>query len=148
MTFWILPWNKEVYDLPQCLEDFGFVEWRQKNKLAVDDIVYLYCSTPVKQIMYMMRVSKINISKEDSINDEYLYNYRYPIKETDFYTRLEPIAKAQDNNPELSYSKLQKLGIKSQIQGGIRVPEILLSHLLKNFNAVYDDLTQSFIEGY
>ena len=65
MTFWILPWNKEVYNLPQCLIDFGYVEWRQQNKLAVDDIVFLYCSSPVRQIMYMMKaLEQILLSQE------------------------------------------------------------------------------------
>lgn len=26
VTYWILPWNREVYDLPGSLRDFGFVE--------------------------------------------------------------------------------------------------------------------------
>lgn len=99
MKYWILPWNKEVYNLPQCLIDFGFVEWRQQNKLAVGDIVFLYCSSPVRQIMYMMRVSKVNIPYSDSINDEYLFNYGYKLKETDLYSRFEPIAKASESNP-------------------------------------------------
>ena len=147
MTFWILPWNKEVYNLPQCLIDFGYVEWRQQNKLAVDDIVFLYCSSPVRQIMYMMRVTKVNIPFSDSINDEYLFNYGYKLKETDLYSRFELIAKTSDHNPELSYSRLRELGLTSQLQGGIKVPNYLLSHILENFDVIFDDLTHSYTEG-
>lgn len=149
MTFWILPWNKDVYNLPQCLIDFGVVEWRQQNKLAVGDIVFLYCSNPVCQIMYMMQVSKINIPFSDTItiNDEYLFNYRYKLKETDLYSRFETIVKASNNNPELSYSRLRELGLTSHLQGGIKVPESRLSHILDNFDVVFDDLTHTFTEG-
>lgn len=147
MTYWILPWNKDVYDLPQCLIDFGFVEWRQQNKLTVGDVVFLYCSSSVRQIMYMMRVSKIDIPYSDSINDEYLFNYRYNLKETDLYSRFEMIAQASRNNRELSYSRLRELGLTSHLQGGIKVPEGLLSHILENFDVVFDDLTCTYTEG-
>lgn len=147
MTYWILPWNKDVYNLPQCLIDFGFVEWRQQNKLAVGDIVFLYCSSPVRQIMYMMRVSKIDIPYSDSINDEYLFNYGYKLKETDLYSRFEMIAQASRNNHKLSYSRLRELGLTSQLQGGIKVPEGLLSHIIENFDVVFDDLTCTYTEG-
>lgn len=147
MTYWILPWNKNVYNLPQCLIDFGYVEWRQQNKLAENDIIFLYCSSPVRQIMYMMRVCKVNIPFADSINDEYLFNYGYKLKETDLYSRFEPIAKASDNNPELSYKRLQELGLTSQLQGGIKVPKNILSHILRNFDVVFDDLIHTYTEG-
>lgn len=147
MTYWILPWNKEVYNLPQCLIDFGYVEWRQQNKLAVNDIVFLYCSSPVRQIKYMMRVSKVNIPFLDSINDEYLFNYGYKLKETDLYSRFELIAKTSEPNPELSYRRLRELGLTSQLQGGIKVPNNLLSHILENFDVIFDDLTHSYTEG-
>lgn len=147
MNYWILPWNKEVFNLPQCLIDFGFVEWRQCNKLSVGDIVFLYCSSPSRQIKYMMRVSKINIPFKDTINDKYLFKYNYKLKETDFYTRLESIAKASENNKELSYSRLQELGLKSHLQGGIKVPDNILSHILDNFDVVFDDLSQTYSEG-
>lgn len=147
MSYWILPWNKDVYNLPQCLIDFGFVEWRQQNKLTVGDVVFLYCSSPVRQIMYMMRVSKIDIPYSDSINDEYLFNYRYKLKETDLYSRFEMIAQASRNNRELSYSRLRELGLTSHLQGGINVPEGLLSHILENFDVVFDDLTCTYTEG-
>lgn len=147
MTYWILPWNKDVYNLPQCLQDFGFVEWRQRNKLSVGDIVFLYCSSPHRQILYMMKVSKINIPFNDTINDEYLFNYSYHLKETDFYARFEPIAEAALGNSELSYNRLQELGIKSQLQGGIKVPDSILTHILENFDVVFDDLAQTYTEG-
>lgn len=147
MTFWILPWNKEIFNLPQCLQDFGFVEWRQRNKLAVGDIVFLYCSHPLRQIKYMMRVSKINILRKDTVNDKYLFGYEYNLMPTDYYARFEPITETYDNNPILSLESLRKLGISSNIQGGIRVPDNILQYLLDSFDVVFDDLSLTFSEG-
>lgn len=147
MNFWILPWNKEVFNLPQCLEDFGFVEWRQRNKLAVGDIVFLYCSHPLRQIKYIMRVSKIDIPFEDSVNDKYLFGYGYDLKPTDFYARFESIAETSDDNSKLTLESLRKLGLNSNFQGGIKVPNDILQYLLDCFIVVFDDLSQTFSEG-
>lgn len=147
MTYWILPWKKTIYNLPKALKDFGFVEWRQKNKFAVGDIVFLYCSSPVRQIMYMMKVTQANIPLSKIEDDKYLFEQNYHLKETDYYARLELIAKASDYNPELSFEKLQELGLKSQLQSGIKVPETLLQHILDIFDVVYDNLAQTYTEG-
>lgn len=147
MTYWILPWNKEVFNLPQCLEDFGFVEWRQRNILAVGDIVFIYCSNPLRQIKYMMKVSKIKIPRNETINDQYLFGYEYDLKPTDYYARFEPIAETPDNNHKLSLYSLRELGVTSNIQGGIKVPENILQYLLDCFNVEFDDLSQTFYEG-
>ena len=147
MNYWILPWNKDVFDLHQCLTDFGYAEWRQMNKLAVGDIVFLYCSSPVQQIVYMMRVAKTDIPRTETINDEYLNGYKYNLKASDYYARLEPIAKAEENNPALSYSRLKELGITSKLQGGNKVSDDILNHLLENFDVVFDDLSQTYTEG-
>lgn len=147
MTYWILPWNKDVFDLPHCLRDFGFVEWRQKNKLAVGDIVFLYCSYPLRQIKYMMVVTKIDISSNDTVNGEYLHGYEYNLKPTDFYARFELIAEGSNINDSLSLGSLRKLGICSNIQGGIRVPDNIVPYLINSFDVVFDDLSQTYIEG-
>lgn len=147
MTYWILPWNKDVYDLPRSLATFGYVEWRQNNNFAVSDIVFLYCSSPARQIVYMMRVAKVNIPRNETINDEYLFKYKYKLKPADFYARFEPIARAAEDNPELSYARLQQLGIRSKLQGGVRMPDHIVTHILANFDVVYDDLSQTYTEG-
>lgn len=147
MTFWILPWNKDVFNLPQSLKDYGFVEWRQRNKLAVGDVVFLYCSHPLRQIKYMMRVSKIDIPFKETVNNKYLFGYCYNLKPTDFYARFEPISQTSDSNPNLTLESLRKLGVNSNIQGGIKVSDEILQYLLDSFNVVFDDLSQTFSEG-
>lgn len=147
MTYWLLPWDKTVFNLSQCIHDLGFVEWRQKNRLAVGDIVFLYGKTPIRQIVYMMEVSKINIPYAETINDDYLFNNKEKFKESNFYARFEPIAKASENNVELSYAKLKELGVKSTLQRGIRVPDVVLSHILSHFDVEYDEVSQTYTEG-
>ena len=148
MMHWILPWRTTVFNLPQCLYKYGFVEWRQINKLSVGDIVFLYCTKPVAQILFMFRVSKINIPYTETINKNYLFDtYNYHLQPTDYYARLEPIAEASENNFELSYYRLTQLGVTSRLQRGIKVNEPLLSHLLNHFDVTFDSVTNSYTEG-
>lgn len=101
----------------------------------------------MSQIVYMMRVTKTDIPRTQTINDQYLYGYKYNLKPSDYYACIEPIAKADENNPELSYSKLKELGITSKLQGGNKVPENVLTHILENFDVIFDDLSQTYTEG-
>lgn len=126
MTYRILPWNKDIFNLSQCIIDLGFVEWRQRNNLAVGDIVFIDCSNPLRQIKYIMKVAKINIPRNETVNDKYLFGYEYDLKPTDFYARFEPIAETSDNNTKLSLSSLRELGVTSNIQGCMKVRGFLL----------------------
>lgn len=148
MKYWILPWRTTVFDLPTSLNDYGFVEWRQINKLSVGDIVFLYCTLPVSQILYMFRVTKIDIPYKDTINKDYLFDtYNYYLKPTDSYARLEPIAEASENNFELSYTRLNQIGVKSRLQRGISVEGQILQHILDNFDVEYNSSNNTYEEG-
>lgn len=148
MKYWILPWRATIFDLSCCLEDNGFVEWRQINKLSVGDIVFIYATKPIGQILYMFRVVKINIPYSDTINKNYLYStYNYFLKPTDFYARLIPITEAEENNFELSYDKLTELGVKSRLQRGISVDGEILSHILSNFDVRFNNSSNEYMEG-
>lgn len=92
----------------------------------------------------MMRVAKIHIPRNETVNDKYLFGYEYDLKPTDFYTRFEPIAESSDNNTKLSLSSLRELGVTSNIQGGMKVPDNILQYLLDCFDVVFDDLSQKF----
>lgn len=133
MTYWILPWNKAVYDLPQSLKDYGFVDWKQRNKLKVGDIVFIYCSSPVRQLVYMMEVTKVNLTLAESVNDHYLFKDEHRVGKSGLCARLVPISQASIPTQELSYATLKALGLTAQLQGGTRVPDFLLDHILNNF---------------
>lgn len=148
MKHWILSWRQKYFDLPSSLRDYGYVEWRQVNKLSVGDIVFIYCTNPIAQILYMCRVTKINIPYNDTINKKYLFDlYNYHLNPTDFYARLEPIAEASENNFELSYLRLKQIGLKSRLQKGLPIDGNILQHILDNFDVIYNSSSNTYEEG-
>lgn len=115
--------------------------------MEVGDIVFLYCSNPLRQIKYMMQVVKTNIARAEAVNDLYLFGYKYQLKPVDLSARFELIAEVPDYYPALSYNKHHEFGIKSQFQSGIRVPDSVLPNILDSFDVVYDDISLTFTEG-
>lgn len=147
MEYWILPWKTTKFDLHGCLQEFGFVEWRQINKLNVGDIIFLYCTKPIGQILYMFQVSRINIPFNETVNDSFFTRDKWDPKPAKVYARFEPISVADIHNPELSFEKLVQLGMKKNLQMGIRAKGVLLEHLLKHFDVVYNAYSKKFQEG-
>lgn len=144
--YWILPWRTSVFDLPTSLYDHEAVEWIQcrNRKLSVEDIVFIYCTKPVSQILYMFRVTKTNISYKDTINKDYLIDTS-SLKPTDLFARFDSIAVASENNFELSYARLKQIGIKSF--QGCTVDGYALQHILDNFDVVYNQTDNTYEEG-
>lgn len=146
-TYWILPWNPKKFDLIRCLNEFGFVEWRQINKLTVGDYVFLYCTKPVGQILYMFQVTKNDIPYDNTINDQFFETDEWDIPSTDFYARFKPISVVSLGNNALSHQTLVAKGMKTNLQMGMRATGTLLDHILQNFSVAIDDTSGEYHEG-
>ena len=70
VTYWRISSNDSVFRLEDCLNENKSVDWRQSFSPKVGDIVFIYRSSPIQRICYMMKVTKINIPYRESINDE------------------------------------------------------------------------------
>ena len=51
MQKWIIPANPLIYDHARFFDDYGYIDWKQRLKFEVGDIVYLYCSKPFQKVM-------------------------------------------------------------------------------------------------
>lgn len=148
MSYWILPWNYNCFDLTKCLDEYKFIEWKQSRHFEVGDIAFIYCASPIRQIMFMFVVSKVNIPFKESINSHFLsQNYPYNKKPSDFYARLELIQVASEINEQLSYNRLKDFGLKSTLQGPIKATDDLLTHILNNFDVDYESESKTYVEG-
>jgi 5-methylcytosine-specific restriction protein A len=68
---WLISANASMYDHTSSFEHFGFIDWRQGNgKFKVNDIVYIYCTRPLKKIQYKCRIEKIDLDSNNIRNDE------------------------------------------------------------------------------
>lgn len=150
MTYWIFPWKQKYFDLYSCLADYGFLEWRQKGNPDIGDVVFIYAASPIRQLLFMAKVTKINIPYSETINKSHLtdnYYYSNSLKPSDYYFRMEVISTSDLGNSQLSYSTLKTHGLKSSLQGPVKISGSLLNHIIENFDVVIDNKNNEYIEG-
>lgn len=150
MTYWIYPWKEKYYDLFGCLQKFGYVEWRQRNRVSKGDRVLLYAGGPVFRLVLLFTIeetdipfSKINTWSFSSINSS------KPLKPTEFYSRLEPIAFFDEYNPVFSREYLLRLGMPERIQQPVKANSEIINLIIKNievlnpqFNATHTEFEE------
>ena len=127
MQNWIFITSPLSFKMDKCLSEFGFVDFRQRNKLSVSDIVYIYVSSPVQGIKYKMIVERMNIPYEDTLDQSPFYVHERPLKPLQYYSRLRLLQ--QTDTPKLHFSYLRKHGLASNLQSNIKVSGELLEYI-------------------
>ena len=130
VTEWILSANPMVYDHISSFEENGFVDWRQFNNFNIGDIVYIYCSKNVHKINAVGKIVKVNMSKNDAIDDtKYWRSGIYENKDINRFFRMELVKTIDNDLLDLSY--LKQNGLNAAPQGACKVNEQLSKYLNK-----------------
>ena len=111
------------------LEKYDFVEFTQRNKVHLNDIVYLYLTSPVKAIKYKMIVERTDIPIEETFEDS---DYSLPdnprkSQNTGLWLRLRLLDTI--NNSDLSLEALKSHGLRYSMQGNFKVSGELLDFI-------------------
>ena len=69
MKHWIFISSPKQFRMDDWLSCNDYVEFVQRNKVEVNDIVYLYTTAPVQRIEYKMIVDRINVPYSEMIDD-------------------------------------------------------------------------------
>ena len=133
MANWIFIANPHHFDMAKCLLECGFVEYTQRNKVCVNDIVYLYSTAPIKQIEYKMIVEKTDIPLKESYDDSRFSFTANPRRQNrpDRFFRLRFLKAA--TTPKLGLEELRKHGLNSSMQGPMKVDGVLLDYIESQF---------------
>ena len=135
MKHWIFISSTKQFRMHDWLSCNEYVDYVQRNKVEVGNVVYLYTTTPVQRIEYKMIVDRINIPY-DEILDDSAYSLR---KEPEvirydmptLYVRLKLIKKV--DNPLLHLNFLRGYGLRSCMQSAIIVSGDLLDYIETKF---------------
>lgn len=86
---WLVPCNKNYYDVEGCYREFGEVYWVQRVNFRVGDTVYLYSSSPDSCIRFKATVISCDFPYTDDMMREVKY-YTNPAdyREMKGYTRF------------------------------------------------------------
>ena len=134
MTYWIIPFNPNYFRLADCLREQGYVEWTQRYKYKIGDIVFIYSSRPDSKILYKMEVIAINLSANECSDDrKYLLKPSEVDANADTPLGFRMLPLAENTSEKLTLEDLLANGLKWVPQGGIKVKEPLLSHICSVF---------------
>ena len=129
MKHWIIPANPRTYKLDDALRDLnGIIDWRQYNNFEIGDIVYIYCSKPISQIIYQMEVIATNITSKYTIADQEYWNAPSDFKISLNNNRFFRISLTAENKTDkLTLNDMLNHGLNGVPQGALIVKEPLLS---------------------
>lgn len=151
---WMISANSSMYDHTSSFEHNGFIDWRQGNgKFQVNDIVYIYCTRPLKKIQYKCRIEKVDLDFRNIRNDEeyWVDKSEYQKSLNGKFMRLVLIE--QVYNSKMSLENLMKNGLKAAPQGPVKPNEILIKYIESNFNdlnqnEIYPDMVNEDSNAY
>lgn len=131
MQKWMISANGKIYDHASAFEKWGYIDWRQRAKYSIGDIVYIYCTNPYKKVMYKTIVERQSIPFTECTDDkEYWYELEEYKKALEGkYARLKLVEQA--DSEFLSLDKLKQHGLKAAPQGPIKVNNVLADYLDK-----------------
>ena len=67
---WMISANGKMYDHASAFATFGFIDWRQRAKYQIGDIVFIYCTRPAKKVMYKCEVVKCDMLFCECVDDK------------------------------------------------------------------------------
>ncbi len=133
MNYWILPSNEDKFRLSDLLKVRKLVDWKQHNNYEVGDVVFMYNSRPWHRILYMMSVERVNVPSSEYLNGRQFWKDPKEcdkgLKENRF-VRFRLFASAP-SSANLTFDDLQKKGLKSSLQGAVKVTDSDLLYYIK-----------------
>ena len=115
---WIVPANPKYYDIINAFNNTDTIIWKQSNKIAVGDIVYLYVAEPYSAILY----------KCEAIETDIPYEYKDKNVSMEKVMKIKLLKKYKKD--EFTFKKLNEYGIKA-----IRGPRSVTDKLSKELNS-------------
>lgn len=130
---WIISSNSKIFQLTEAFKKREYIDWRQKVKFNIGDIVYIYCTKPLKKVMFKTIVDKVNIDFEDMTDDKefWVNKQEYEEREKCKYSRLRLLKNIDTKKLELDI--LMKNGLKAAPQGPARIDEQLNKYISEIF---------------
>lgn len=136
MRHWIYPANPKLYDVIGAFTNEEKVVWPMTSKVELEDIVYIYCGVPHKQICFKCQVVDMNIPPDFAMKQasQYIKEQKGDAPKREFMLLKVMFDYEISPTSLLSFSSLRLRGLKGSIMG----PQCLennprLLKFMKNF---------------
>ena len=120
---WIIPCDLNYYDAISAFSSLKTIDWRQNNRYAVGDTVFVYASVPYQKIMFKTKVLAVDLMYEDTIDD--FAFWKVPVDEREKekkksrrYVKLQLIKFLECD--DLGLEHLMEQGLQKAPQGAVK----------------------------
>ncbi len=134
MRYWIFISSVKRFRMDDWLKVSDCVDFVQRNKVQVGDIVYLYTTAPIKRIEYKMIVERVNVPCEEMIDDSkysLVLSEKEQVDKSKMYVRLRFLKKVDTLN--LHLDNLRAYGLSSSMQAPFKIDGELLDFIDSQF---------------
>ena len=128
MTVWLISANSNTYNHVAAFNKWGYIDWKQSANYQINDIIYIYATTPDKHIRFKTQVIKNNMEYSESEDDSEFWIGEKPVNTK--YSRLKLIQRI--DTPLLSLERLYENGLKQAPQGALKLKGDLLDYIEKS----------------
>ncbi len=137
MSYWVRAYDNKRYRVADFIRDNGFIDWNQRNRFQVGDVLFLYATAPASRLTFAMEVSAVDLPWQQTADDsEYFisqehYDHWLSHRELTLYSRYTLIREL--HSPCLTLSNLREHGFNGAPRSPRRLyPETIdyiLGHL-------------------
>ena len=142
MKYWIVPSNDSTFRIADAIKaNDGIVDWRQSNKFAVGDIVFIYKGKPEQKVVFRMEVIGVEISEEEALEQEAYWTDQMAYFDglgRSVYVRFKLQEEYSDDIFSLHH--LHEHGFKGNMQGVQLCPAEAIEFMNDPYGNVNDDV--------
>ena len=155
MQNWLISANSKMYRHSDAFDKWGYIDWRQNRNYSVGDTVFIYCTKPVKKIVYKTVIEKVNMKFSEITDDKefWLDADEYYKSQGGYYARMRLIDEADSEFLSLHELQERKL-LKNGPQGPMKMSDELAEYVNNIMSSDYsqalfpsEDVSDSFTEG-
>ena len=122
-TYWLCSANSAKYNHAESFKKNGEIDWAQDKhfkKANIGDIVFIYSSSPIKQVKYKCIITEKDILKQNKIDDsEFWTNPQQDEEYVGKYIKFKLLC--ESNDEKLKYENLLNHGLIAAPQGAYRL---------------------------
>lgn len=122
-NYWLCSANSSIYNHDGSFKKFGEIDWAQDKhfrKANIGDVVFIYCSSPIKQVKYKCVITQKDITKSNKLDDKEFWTN--PLQEDDYdglYIKFKLVKEVDD--ARLKYENLLIHGLIAAPQGACKL---------------------------
>jgi 5-methylcytosine-specific restriction enzyme A len=138
---WLVPANPNEYDIERAFGRYDMLDWKRSRNYEKGDIFFLYVSGKVKKVRFKVEVMEGLLHTNDNHYDSELWFDEGKLVQSKGWEWSRVRLVDEMDSEGLSLEQLRDYGLKSNIQGPLKLKGELRDYIMSFFN---QDITADY----